>query len=401
MFKDKREDLLSSKDQKAILKPISKDDPAGPSLRYEAIYDDIQKARKAEEDLPQGVWEHSLKESQWDVVMDLALSGLQERSKDLQLALWLTEAWFHNYQAQGLATGLSLCHNLLKTFWDSFHPYSKDDPEYRVAPLLWFDREMSKSMTQLVIAPPTDEQEGVLTYWDYQSRVLLPAERTDQSDKAEKEKSERVKTFYKRVDATSTEFYVKLQGDLKEARQSLGQIEAMVESAYPDFPGCLMHTRGKLDQIVHFIEQITSKRIPENNNHVETSSPKPPATDDKKAASAHKSKTSKDAPSKEAQSSGKTSKQTHTSSKQEQRSMANLNIRDYVDDRQKAYALLSDIADYLTEIEPHSPTPYLIRRAVSWGEMSLGEVLNDLAQQGGNMESAMRFLGMTDSKTGS
>ena len=74
--------------------------------------------------------------------------------------------------------------------------------------------------------------------------------------------------------------------------------------------------------------------------------------------------------------------------------MAKIKIADHLDNRDKAYKLLEEIADYLSEIEPHSPTPHLIRRAVSWGDMTLAEVLKDLSKQSGDMNSALRFLGM-------
>ena len=36
--------------------------------------------------------------------------------------------------------------------------------------------------------------------------------------------------------------------------------------------------------------------------------------------------------------------------------------------REDAYRQLRGIADYLARTEPHSPVPYLIYRAVEWGE---------------------------------
>jgi type VI secretion system protein ImpA len=40
------------------------------------------------------------------------------------------------------------------------------------------------------------------------------------------------------------------------------------------------------------------------------------------------------------------------------------------------------VADYLHGIEPHSPTPYLLRRAVKWGDMTLADIVKEVAQQG-------------------
>jgi predicted component of type VI protein secretion system len=49
--------------------------------------------------------------------------------------------------------------------------------------------------------------------------------------------------------------------------------------------------------------------------------------------------------------------------------------------RQKALHQLEEIAAYFERIEPLSPLPYVIRRAVAWGNMSLPEVLAELLSE--------------------
>jgi len=46
-----------------------------------------------------------------------------------------------------------------------------------------------------------------------------------------------------------------------------------------------------------------------------------------------------------------------------------------IESREQAYRILGEVADYLERTEPHSPTPYLIRRAISWGEMNFHKFL--------------------------
>lgn len=58
-------------------------------------------------------------------------------------------------------------------------------------------------------------------------------------------------------------------------------------------------------------------------------------------------------------------------------------------------ASLSAIADYLMRTEPHSPAPWLVKRAVSWGGMTLAELLDELLGQGENLASIKKLLGMT------
>jgi type VI secretion system protein ImpA len=60
--------------------------------------------------------------------------------------------------------------------------------------------------------------------------------------------------------------------------------------------------------------------------------------------------------------------------------------------RADAYGRLAEIAEYLLAIEPHSPAPYLIKRAVAWSHMPLGELLAELLQATGDLQSIYTLL---------
>ena len=49
-----------------------------------------------------------------------------------------------------------------------------------------------------------------------------------------------------------------------------------------------------------------------------------------------------------------------------------------INTREQAYQTLARIANFLARIEPHSPVPYLLHRAIAWGGMSLRELLPEL-----------------------
>ena len=56
--------------------------------------------------------------------------------------------------------------------------------------------------------------------------------------------------------------------------------------------------------------------------------------------------------------------------------------------------MLAAAADYLLIHEPHSPTPHLVKRAVSWGKMSLTELLRELIQDDSNLRQIFNLLGV-------
>ena len=66
--------------------------PGRGELAYEPEYDAIREARRAEDELSQTIFERKLKAADWDLVVELAEADLAGKSKDLQIAAWLTEA---------------------------------------------------------------------------------------------------------------------------------------------------------------------------------------------------------------------------------------------------------------------------------------------------------------------
>ena len=60
--------------------------------------------------------------------------------------------------------------------------------------------------------------------------------------------------------------------------------------------------------------------------------------------------------------------------------------------RAEAYRRLAEAADYLIRTEPHSPTPYLIKRAISWGGMTLEQLLPELVPSDAALKDLERLL---------
>jgi len=67
--------------------------------------------------------------------------------------------------------------------------------------------------------------------------------------------------------------------------------------------------------------------------------------------------------------------------------------------RADAYKQLEIIANYLQSIEPHSPTPYLVRRAVTWGRMPLPELMQEVLREEGDLNRLFTVLGLDPQKS--
>src|SRR5690349_10419800 len=97
-----------------LLTPIAGDVPSGANLRYDPVFDKLKEARREEDDAPQGDWQRERKVADYKLVVKLASETLASRTKDLQLAAWLTEALLHQEGFSGLRQGLDLLRGLIE-----------------------------------------------------------------------------------------------------------------------------------------------------------------------------------------------------------------------------------------------------------------------------------------------
>src|SRR5512143_1567723 len=96
-----------------LLEPIGGASPGGASLRYEPLYEQIKQARVEEDELPGGDLGGERRTADYALVVRLATEALSRRSKDLQIAAWLTEALLKREGFAGLSEGLKLIRSLV------------------------------------------------------------------------------------------------------------------------------------------------------------------------------------------------------------------------------------------------------------------------------------------------
>jgi type VI secretion system protein ImpA len=138
--------------QDDLLNPIPGESPGGTDVRYEPIFDKIKEARREDEDIPQGDWATERKTADWPQVVSLATDVLTTKSKDLQVASWLTEALLHREGFAGLRTGLVVLTGLVENFWDTLYPEIDDgDVEMRAGPLDWVGRKLTIPVLRIPI----------------------------------------------------------------------------------------------------------------------------------------------------------------------------------------------------------------------------------------------------------
>ena len=360
-------DLATRFDLDKLLAPISAEQPAGEWLRHGSVYDAIREARSEDDPtLARGVWQRELKRADWEKVETLAAEALETRSKDLQLAVWLLEAWLHRHGFAGAEPGLKLLTGLCEGFWDDLWPPLEDgDPEYRLSPLRWINDKLYLAFKRIPVTRPDDDRAGEHTWADWESAVRLSRVAEVDPEKAKSAAGARVtrEKLLAAVTVTPTGIYRRADADLAAARVALAELGHVLDERCGEAAPTFGQVEATLTAIHHFVQGVLRERGDED----ETDFDLPPA-----AAGA---------------AVGGIDDET-------QRALASGPIKSRAD----AYRRLSEAAEYLLRTEPHSPTSYLVQRAVSWGGMSLGEVLAELLHNKADLHTVYQLLGIQEER---
>jgi type VI secretion system protein VasJ len=97
------------------VEPIPGDNPAGEDIQFDDDYEAIRQ-EVAKIDSVTG------EEVAWSEVIDKGTQILAEKSKHIQVGVFLCLGLFRRDGFAGLETGLTICHGLLSNYWDTMYP---------------------------------------------------------------------------------------------------------------------------------------------------------------------------------------------------------------------------------------------------------------------------------------
>lgn len=257
-----------------FLGPVSADQPVGTDLRWTPEWDRIKEARRADDDLESGKWaKKEQKTADWRLVEELASGMLRNRSKDLQLALWLTEAGMKRHGFPGLRDGLRLTRELMVHYWDSgLYPPMEDGPEDRAGPFEWLNNKLVDSIRAIPITVRDDGGE------DYSLSELVDAREVGSEASCRdpygeidtvKKKALDAKLalgqisldmFDKAVAATKRAPYEELAADFQQTHDEFKALEKTNEEKFGDVPPDLSVCRNALNDIGQEISAILERK---------------------------------------------------------------------------------------------------------------------------------------------
>lgn len=369
-------------DLDALLQPIPGDNPAGDSLRYSGIYDEIAAARRADDNLNQGEWQTEVKAADHQKVVDVAVNALTTLSKDLQIAAWLSEALIKIHGFAGLRDGLKLMSGLHSQYWDgedsaddegtrkgAFPIVEENDQEGRANAVSWLETQGAEAVKDVVI---TSGAGYSFNDWQDAKRFDFPAniesldaesqERwNDLKAQAEKENRTTSDKWRSAIAQTKRAFCEQTERTIRECWDAFAELDRVIEEKYDrnQMPG-LSSLKKALEDVHAQTKKILEKK------RLEEPDPADAETDWSASDSADNSENGG------AASGG----------------------GGPLNSRPAALKRLEEVAAFFTRTEPHSPVSYLVSRAVKWGNMPLDSWLEDVVKDESVLFQIRQTLGI-------
>jgi type VI secretion system protein ImpA len=329
----------------SLVAPIPGDSPAGAPLAYDVRLK-LEELRKEinpddyDADDPRRPTEH--RKPDWAGVVKLATETLQNSSKDLLAAARLTEALTIEKGIPGVRDGLELLKRLSTDAWDRMYPLIEngESPEVREGPYKWLNQAGYGAMfPQTLRATPLLVVGG---------RGYTVADWQNQSTRGQ---------FEAAISEASKEAVEELVEDLKASKEHLQALadvlnEKMGDYA-PDFVGSENneHLGAALNECLKVANQALQRK-----SGVDAALDESAAGADGAAGGA--------------------------------------NVSMSLASRADAYRMLNAAADMLQRIEPHSPIPYLIKRAVRLGDLKFPELMRALIRENAVLDELDRLMGI-------
>ncbi|MFH1146596.1 MAG: type VI secretion system protein TssA [Pseudomonadota bacterium] len=258
-------------DLSAILAPVPGDNPGGQNLRYASVYEEIKEARRADDPLERGDWQHEIKRSDWDKVIRISVEALTAKSKDLQIAAWLAEALVKTEGFSGLLTGLKMVNGLLGEYWDHLYPEMEDgDLDYRAAPIEFINDRMWLCVKETPLTD-TDSTPGYSWLkWQESRDVGYESSCANKYGDVDEEKRKRreeliaegrlaAEDFDSAVGRSSRNFYIDLAETLGPCREEFKRLDELVDQKF----GSNAPRLSDFGKSIEDCEQVVSRIVKE------------------------------------------------------------------------------------------------------------------------------------------
>ena len=347
-------------DVEALIAPVPGSSPEGKSVPF-PVREKLEKAPKEVDpnqfkaDDPQRPSEPQ--RADWGLILRLAQETLIQTSKDLLTAARLTEAASRAGGFAGLRDGLQLLRRLVTECWDRIYPPIEEegDIEVRAAAFFWLDDpDRGARFPNTVRLTP-------LAWTDDESFGWLEWKQTQRGDEDGKPL---LSEFERAVARMPREVCQAEVDDLRLALSELDQLTIGLNERMGNAAPGMVGIRQAINDTLGLAEQILSKKGPAPlvAAPVEEVAPAP----DESAAPAGGG------------------------------AAAPAPRPNPINDRASVYQQIAAAAAALRKLEPHSPIPYLLERAVELGALPFPDLMKVLVRSPDVLQSMNRELGIKE-----
>ena len=328
----------------ALLKPLAGDSAAGTPLPYDVrlkLEDFRKEVNPDDYDADDPRRPADFRAPDWAAIIKLATDTLADASKDLLAAARLVEALTMQHRFAGLRDGLELLLRLATECWDRVHPMLEagESVEAREGPFNWLNQLQygARFPHTLRVTPLIVVKGKGHSFEDWQ-------------------KQDRRGAFETALAEVSRETCQDLVDDLKSIKEKLTALADILQGKMGEIAPDLVSSENTqnlgaaVNDCLKIAQQLLSRKSGSS------------AADD----------------------------DSETSASSEGGSAMSGNLSSRAD----AYRMLNQAADLLQRLEPHSPIPYLVKRAVHLGEMKFPELMKALLRENAALDELYRFTGV-------
>jgi type VI secretion system protein ImpA len=346
--------------REGLLDPIPGENPAGEDLRYAPVYDQIKEARREEEEIGlseegrkeiRDVWQHQRKVADWKLAVKLAEEALATKTKDLQIAAWLTEALLHREGFAGLRQGIALMLGLVENFWDHLYPELEDgDSELRAVPLMWISSHLR---LPIYAAPITKPGHG---FFKYQESSAVPTEDEAKDDESKRQKREAAVADGKLTpeewtaaeNASPLAFVEGLYAEMTGLRETIDRLDTLCSEKFGEYAPGFGEMKDTLDEVSNVVRLLVEKKG--GGKPQEEPEPEPEQTPDYSASAPAPAGPAEPAP----------------------RPPVRGTLSPEPADMNDAVQRIAAVARWMREQNSSNPAAYLLLRGLRWGELRGG-----------------------------
>ena len=369
---------VSTENLLVLLEPIEKEYPSGRWVRYENKYLSIVAEKNADDpNLPMGEWERPLKQTNWKRVADIAGDLLEKETKDLEICIFLIQGWTSLYGMSGLRCGLLLMYKLTEKYWDTLWPkFESSDSDARISPYKWLATKGPDFFKDKIVFLPRNEQrERSLTYLDNlvekNSGSKSIALSNDQENKIIKKILSEI-----HLSKEDTNYLKELESNALEAKTIIEKLDVYLEKKLGNESISFSKITLFIEEIISFTKGVLRAKNIKNNEMKK---------DNRKV-----SRTSSNTDNQEDTNKIENEKLEESTRLETEENKLSSGHKENL--RNEIYQSIGVLSEKLREIEPHSPSSYVLRRVSTWGNMTLEELIDDIGKFDGTLNGIVSKL---------